>query len=169
MWSAYGPVSMHRSVQKLEFCRIISSLRPTSLCRDILGRAIDLCSPSAVVHFSNSVSPRLSPTPVFRVSLQPHKLPTPQRDNQGSVFISLKWPAADSLWTDQCTLMEQSLADKGDRGELIDSKVGGVHSTVKDLRPSQIWLYCVTLYLGWWLCGKILTSVRIDAHSWNKI
>ena len=31
--------------------------------------------------------------------------------------------------------MEQSLADRGEGEELEDTKVGGVHSTDKDLRP----------------------------------
>ena len=34
-----------------------------------------------------------------------------------------------------CTLIEQSLADKGDLEELIDTKVGGVHSTDNEQRP----------------------------------
>ena len=34
-----------------------------------------------------------------------------------------------NYWTDRCTLMEQSLADRGDGKEMIDTKVGGVHST----------------------------------------
>ena len=33
--------------------------------------------------------------------------------------------------TDRCTLMEQSLEDREDGVELIDTKVGGVHSTDK--------------------------------------
>ena len=33
--------------------------------------------------------------------------------------------------------MEQSLADRDDGEEVIDTKVGGVHSTDKDLRPPK--------------------------------
>ena len=33
--------------------------------------------------------------------------------------------------------MEQSLADRGDEEEVIDTKIEGVHSMDKDLRPSQ--------------------------------
>ena len=39
--------------------------------------------------------------------------------------------------------MEQSLEDSGDGEELIDTKVEGVHSTDKGLRPSQVCLYQV--------------------------
>ena len=41
--------------------------------------------------------------------------------------------------------MEQSLADRGDGEELIESKVGGVHSMVmmvREQRPYQVCLYC---------------------------
>ena len=34
--------------------------------------------------------------------------------------------------------MGQSLADRGDGEELIDTNVGGVHATDKDLRPSKL-------------------------------
>ena len=33
-------------------------------------------------------------------------------------------------------LMEQTLAERGDGEQLIDTKVDGVHLTDKDLRPS---------------------------------
>ena len=33
--------------------------------------------------------------------------------------------------------MEQSLADRGDGEELVDNKLGGVHSTDNRLQPSQ--------------------------------
>ena len=39
--------------------------------------------------------------------------------------------------------MEQSLADKGDGEQLIETKVVGVQSTYSQLRPSQLCLYCV--------------------------
>ena len=38
--------------------------------------------------------------------------------------------------------MEQSLADRGDGEELIETKVGGVHSTDSRLRPSSVPLLC---------------------------
>ena len=41
--------------------------------------------------------------------------------------------------------MEQSLADRGDREELIDTKVGGVHLTDEDLWPSQ---YAYSMWYG---------------------
>ena len=43
--------------------------------------------------------------------------------------------------------MKQSLVDRGSGEELMDTKVGSVHSTDKDLWPSQICLYRVTLTL----------------------
>ena len=42
--------------------------------------------------------------------------------------------------TDRLTLMELSLADRGDRKELIDTKVGGVRSTYSQLQPSKLCL-----------------------------
>ena len=39
--------------------------------------------------------------------------------------------------------MEQSLADRSDGEEQIDTKVGGVHSTDGRQQPSEICLYCV--------------------------
>ena len=65
-------------------------------------------------------------------------------------------------WTDQCKVMEKSLEDRSDGEELIDTKVGGVHLTDSQIQPCEIWA------LACWLCGKILTSERIDGHSWNK-
>ena len=41
--------------------------------------------------------------------------------------------------------MEQSLADRGDEEEFIDTKVEGVHSTDSQQQPSQVFLYCVIL------------------------
>ena len=46
-------------------------------------------------------------------------------------------------WTDQCTLMEQRLADRGDGEELVDTKVGGVYSTDSQLQP-----YALTVWYG---------------------
>ena len=43
------------------------------------------------------------------------------------------------FWTDRCTLMEESLADRGDREELVDTKVGGLHSTDSRVKPSHVW------------------------------
>ena len=39
--------------------------------------------------------------------------------------------------------MEESLADRGDGEELIDTKDGDVHSTDSQLQSSQVRLYCV--------------------------
>ena len=39
--------------------------------------------------------------------------------------------------------MEQSLADRGDGAEQIDTNVGGVHSTDGRQQPSKMYLYCV--------------------------
>ena len=44
-----------------------------------------------------------------------------------------------NFWTDRCTLMEQSLSDRVDGEELIDTKVGGVHSTDSWWHPSQVY------------------------------
>ena len=74
-----------------------------------------------------------------------------------------------NFWTDLCTLMKQSIANISDGEELIDTKVGGVRSTDKDLRPSQLCLYWVIWALACWLCGKILTSEWIDAESRNRV
>ena len=38
-----------------------------------------------------------------------------------------------------------SFADRGDGAELIETKVGGVHTTNSRLQPSQAFLYCVIL------------------------
>ena len=43
--------------------------------------------------------------------------------------------------------MEQSIADRGIGEELIDTKVGAVHSTNKDLRPSMSLLCDMALML----------------------
>ena len=59
--------------------------------------------------------------------------------------------------------MEQSLADRDDGEDLIEAKVGGVHSTDSQLQPSQVYLYFVIWELACCLCGKTLTSERIDA------
>ena len=50
------------------------------------------------------------------------------------------WPAefAAKLLTHRCTHMEQSLEDKGDGEELMDSKLWGVLSTEDRLQLSQI-------------------------------
>ena len=40
-------------------------------------------------------------------------------------------------WADWYTLVEQSLSDRGEGEELLDSKVGGVHSTDSRLRPPK--------------------------------
>ena len=48
------------------------------------------------------------------------------------------WPA-DYL-TDRCTHVEQSLADRGDREELVDKKLGGVHSKDNRLQPYEVCL-----------------------------
>ena len=62
--------------------------------------------------------------------------------------------------------MEQRLTDRGDAEELIKTNVGGVHLMDREQRPSQVSLY----YVIWALpCGKIPSSERIDAHSWNKV
>ena len=42
--------------------------------------------------------------------------------------------------------MEQSLADRGDGEELMDTKVVGVHTTDSRLQSSQLCLYCVVLW-----------------------
>ena len=65
--------------------------------------------------------------------------------------------------------MEQSLADGCDGEELIDTKVGRVHLTDSQLRPSQVCPYCMLWVLAWLLCFKILTLEWIDAHSCNKL
>ena len=39
--------------------------------------------------------------------------------------------------------MEESLADGGDGEELIDTKVGDVHSTDSQLQSSKVGIYCV--------------------------
>ena len=65
--------------------------------------------------------------------------------------------------------MEETLADILDGDELIDTKVEGVHWTDKDQGPSELCLYCVIWALACWLCGKFLSSERIDAHSLNKV
>ena len=39
---------------------------------------------------------------------------------------------------DRCTHKEKSLADSDDGEELIDTKLGGSHSTDKRLQPSQL-------------------------------
>ena len=44
--------------------------------------------------------------------------------------------------------MKQSLADRGDVEELVDAKLGGVHSTDSRLQPSQECLQPVTLNVG---------------------
>ena len=68
---------------------------------------------------------------------------------------------------DRWTLMEQSLADIGDGEQLIDTKVGGMDSTDSQLRPSKVCLMRVIWAYAW--CIKVLTTERIDAHSWNKV
>ena len=65
--------------------------------------------------------------------------------------------------------MEQSLADRGNGEELIETKGWGVQSTVKEKRDSLLCLYCVIWALACLLCGKFLTSKLIDEHSWNKL
>ena len=59
--------------------------------------------------------------------------------------------------------MEQSLADRGDGKEQIDTKVRGVHLTDRQLRP----LPSVPLVydLGISVSGKIQPLNKIDAHS----
>ena len=44
--------------------------------------------------------------------------------------------------------MEQSLADRGDGGELIDTKISGVHLTGSQLQPSQVCLYVYDMGIG---------------------
>ena len=46
-----------------------------------------------------------------------------------------------NFWTDRCTLMEQSLADRVYEEELIDTKGWGVHSTDSLQQPYQLCLY----------------------------
>ena len=49
--------------------------------------------------------------------------------------------------TDQCILMEQSLADRGYVEKLIITKAGGVHSTESRQKPSKLCLYYVILLI----------------------
>ena len=65
--------------------------------------------------------------------------------------------------------MEQSLADRCDGDELIDTKLGGVLSTDNRLQPSKAILQCLIWALAFLLCGKILSLDLIDEHTWNKV
>ena len=56
---------------------------------------------------------------------------------------------------DRWTLMEQSLADRSDAEEVVDTKLGGVHSMDNQLQLS--------------LCCKFLNLERINAHTWNNV
>ena len=70
-----------------------------------------------------------------------------------------------NFWSDQWTLMEQSLADRGD-GETPKLEMC-IRWAANDSTPkyaSSVW------YRGMpWLCGKFLTSERIIGHSWKKV
>ena len=65
--------------------------------------------------------------------------------------------------------MEESLADRGDGEELIDTKDEGVLSMDIQVQPSQLCLYCMVREIACWLCGKFLNDGGIDAHSLNKV
>ena len=67
-------------------------------------------------------------------------------------------------WTDRCTLMEQSLADRNDGEKLIDTKIGDVHSMDSRLRPSKL-----CLWYDCWVIGKTQPVQRICVHSWNNV
>ena len=71
--------------------------------------------------------------------------------------------------TSRCTLMELSLADRGDGEELIDTKIGGVHLTDSWQQPSKVCLKPDIWASVCSLCGKFLNRQVIDAHSWNKV
>ena len=51
-------------------------------------------------------------------------------------------------------LMKQSLAYRGDGEELIDTKLGGVHSTDSRLQPSHLCLLLLICALACWLISK---------------
>ena len=76
-----------------------------------------------------------------------------------SSLVIVRWNSKS--WTDRCTLMEQSLADRGDGENLIYSKPRGVHSTDSRLHPSQLCLKRMIWALACWLCGEILNSERL--------
>ena len=54
----------------------------------------------------------------------------------GISLMAMQWNS--NSWTDRCTHMGQSLADRGDGEELIDTKVGSVYTKNKDLQPSKV-------------------------------
>ena len=63
--------------------------------------------------------------------------------------------------------MEQSLKDRGDGKEVIDTKLGGVHSTDSRLQPSKASIP-PAYDMGTGL-PIILNLERINAHAWNKV
>ena len=66
--------------------------------------------------------------------------------------------------------MKESLADRGDGEELIDSKFGGVHLTDNRLQPSQVHMSPASdVGTGLLIGCKFLNLDRIDSHSWNKV
>ena len=62
-----------------------------------------------------------------------------------------------------------SFADTDDGEEVVDTKVGCVHSTDSRLRPSKVYLQCMILASACWLNGEIINPERIDTRSWNKV
>ena len=78
-------------------------------------------------------------------------------DGQRTTFLPIMPPASDLgtgllilrkisiSCTNQWTHMEQSLADRGDGEDLIDTKVLGVHTTDNKLQPSQ---YASSVWFG---------------------
>ena len=55
--------------------------------------------------------------------------------------------------------MDQSLADRSDGEEVVDTKLGSVPSTDSRLQPSNLSLQCMIL----------LNLEQIDGHTWNKV
>ena len=77
-------------------------------------------------------------------------------------FIYGHWPA-DFAGSDRWTHMEQSLADKGEGEELIDTRLGCVHSTDNRLQPSH---YTSSLWYGHWPADYALNLNRsMDTHG----
>ena len=58
--------------------------------------------------------------------------------------------------------IDKSLIDRGDGEELINTKLGGVHSTDSRLQPTQVCLQRIRWTLA--RC-KFLNLERIDGHT----